>query len=181
MTGPPVRWCRSRIQDLLLLLFIVALLPLNGCSHQEYAAPQLEPGLPAAEQSLAVERVQEFIRDINAKQYSAASQLMSPALGPTWSSRGLMKLMQSGPFSVLSRSSGWTFDPVQSLRHGQEMVVHAHFLGEDHNTYNTNFSLADAGGKWPIDFILTPVRKDNKVVVGHVHSLQKGSGFHGSK
>lgn len=148
---------------------------LAGCSHepkfasakaagfQDYTAPILEPDLSPTVKADGISLSKQFVACIDRKDYPGAEKMMAPALRSRWPVTNLKKDVEQGAYKPLVGSSGWAFDQVQGLRHGKQMVVHAHFEAKDKNLYHVNFSYSNLGGEWLIDMVMSPVVKTKPV------------------
>jgi len=131
-----------------------------------YAAPQLDPVLSESDQAEGTRLVRAYVVSVNQKDYVSAERAFSPALRSQCPPSTLAHQVTSeGFWTKLPGSHNWEFDQLQSLRHGNEMVVHTHFVAADTNLYKMNFSLRKNGGGWQIDKVLYPVQKNKAPLV----------------
>jgi hypothetical protein len=140
----------------------------TGCSngYRNYPAPVLDPPPSAGVQNQAIQIVQQFVADLNRKDYPSADNLLTAALRNDWSPSNAQRHLVKDGYWMLVGSHDWKYNQVQSLKHGKEVVVHAQFYNDPKNMlYHTNFSLAKQGEAWQIDFILNPVQKTRLVSV----------------
>jgi hypothetical protein len=145
-----------------------------GCGFRNYAAPVLEPPLSAATQAQGVTLVNEFINDLNLRDYASAQKMLAPGMQPNWAPAHAVQYMKSSGYWMLVGSRNWKYNQVQGLKHGREMVVHAQFYNDPKNMlYHTNFSFARSGNTWLIDFIMNPVEKTRPKAV-HISITQAG-------
>jgi len=166
-------WTKS----LLPVLLSVTVCLFAGCAPKgdykftasdttSYAAPQLEPALTASDQAEGTRLVREYIADIDKKDYGAARKLFAPTLQAKWPSSVLAhQLTTQGFWTMLPGSHDWGFNQFQSIRHGNEMVVHTQFVAVDTNLYKTNFTFRKSGNGWLIDAINYPVQKNRAPLV----------------
>lgn len=149
-----------------------------GCGHHyhNYAAPVLEPPPSQAVQSEAIQIVQQFVSALDKKDYAGADKLLTPQLRPQWSPSHVQSHLVKDGYWMLVGSHGWKYNEVESRKHGDEIVVHAQFYNDPQDMlYHTNFSLANAGNAWLINFILNPVQK---MRLSTVHISGPASGSH---
>jgi len=176
----------SSSAKLLLPLSTVLLVSMaGGCSpavvkypnaaaagFQGYDAPQLVSPLSAAVQSEGISLTKQFVGRLKQRNYEGAETMMLPSLKSTWPASSLRKDVETGGYGTLVRSKDWIYDQVQPLRHGKQMVVHAHFNTADGNLYHVNFVYDDTGSAWEISMVMDPVLKTKPTLA--VISVMKG-------
>ncbi len=139
---------------------------VSGCGQVQYSAPVLQPPSSSIMQAVAEQLVQKFVADLNAKRYADAGNLVAPALRNDWSPKNVQKHLTRDGYWMLVGSKNWKYNEVQTLKHGNELVVHAQFTNDPQNMlYHTNFSFAKTGAGWKIDYVMNPVQKTRPVAV----------------
>ncbi len=155
---------RSGIISLLLLLgsFGMTVAGCNKNSDSQFAgsgfsAPSLGQEVPAAVRADAQRRVEQFVSDIQKKDYAAARKTMSPALRAKTPAT-LDEWLKTGQYQSLFGATNWKFDLTNYSSGGKKLVVHTGFSGADKGTYRTNFILSQNGTSWDVDTVL-PITK----------------------
>lgn len=152
----------SRV-TLLALSAVILLVGTAGCNNPESAqyigsgsaAPAIKAAVPKETETEARRIVEQFVVDVNRKDYDSVRKNMSPALRQK-APDSFVRWLNSGNYSTLSGSKNWVFDLINYSSGGKKLIVHAGFKGADNESYRTNFILSQSGESWKIDKILPP-------------------------
>jgi hypothetical protein len=134
----------------------------NGSGFTSVDAPSVKPAVQPSDKQAAEQVVNQFVSDVNAKDYPSAVKLMSPSLSRKLPAPALANSM-NGEMRPFAGASNLAFDAVDYSGRDKNLVARVSFKGADGILYHTNFVVTS--GK-QIDMLLPPSKPGTPVAGG---------------